>query len=434
MIFNVANNKAKAQAQRALLRRELGIERAFSKTLRAALNEAYAEAASQLEQQSTAVGLDALLDQWMPDLFSAYLLGYRRAGASFLRLVQDAMARLKFTRAPETKYIQDDFWFSFNKFIATHTGSRVTRVNKTTKKFVRRVIDKGVKDGKSYGEIAKDLRKKKRFNWRRAKRIARTEVHMVSNYSTQEAVKATRLEGEKEWVAFIDERTRVDHIKANGTRVAINDDFVVGGALMQYPGDPRGGAKNVVHCRCVLLYHTKRRAEQQRQRPAAKPVEFKPTKEMREAAQQYTGSHNVYINEALRKGKSLDDELAEEVKQMDLLLKKAPKYKGELYRGIGSDIWKTKKGKAIIKPGAVFSDKGYISTTSSKNYFKKNFMEDYKGVNCYIQAKRGVPISRYSQFKAEKEVLLPRGSKFKVLKAEQDKKNKNIWNVWLKEL
>ena len=34
----------------------------------------------------------------------------------------------------------------------------------------------------------------------------------------------------------------------------MNQDFNINGSLMQYPGDSRGGAKNVVNCRCVVLY------------------------------------------------------------------------------------------------------------------------------------------------------------------------------------
>ena len=81
---------------------------------------------------------------------------------------------------------------------------------------------------------------------------------MVSNYSMHTAVKATRIVTEKEWTAFLDERTRVSHATVSGQRIAMESDFVVGGARMAYPGDPRGGAKNVVHCRCVLLYFTRR--------------------------------------------------------------------------------------------------------------------------------------------------------------------------------
>ena len=34
----------------------------------------------------------------------------------------------------------------------------------------------------------------------------------------------------------------------------MDEDFTIGGAKMEYAGDPKGGAKNVVNCRCVIVY------------------------------------------------------------------------------------------------------------------------------------------------------------------------------------
>jgi hypothetical protein len=44
----------------------------------------------------------------------------------------------------------------------------------------------------------------------------------------------------------------------NGIRIPVNEDFLVNVKGNSYnmarPSDPRGGAVNVVNCRCVLLY------------------------------------------------------------------------------------------------------------------------------------------------------------------------------------
>ena len=34
----------------------------------------------------------------------------------------------------------------------------------------------------------------------------------------------------------------------------MDEDFSINGTLMQYPGDPKGGPRNVINCRCVLVY------------------------------------------------------------------------------------------------------------------------------------------------------------------------------------
>jgi len=34
----------------------------------------------------------------------------------------------------------------------------------------------------------------------------------------------------------------------------MDEDFIVGGMPMSFAGDSKGGAKNVVNCRCVIIY------------------------------------------------------------------------------------------------------------------------------------------------------------------------------------
>ena len=60
----------------------------------------------------------------------------------------------------------------------------------------------------------------------------------------------------------MDERSRDWHKAMNNTRVDINEDYVVntpiaGGQIvpkyMNFVGDPKGGASNVINCRCFQL-------------------------------------------------------------------------------------------------------------------------------------------------------------------------------------
>ena len=93
---------------------------------------------------------------------------------------------------------------------------------------------------------------------RRAALIARTETHGAASFANhqyhQELANDTGIEMMKKWVATADDRTRSDHADANGQVVAMDEDFTVGGAKMKHAGDPRGGAKNVINCRCVIVY------------------------------------------------------------------------------------------------------------------------------------------------------------------------------------
>lgn len=92
----------------------------------------------------------------------------------------------------------------------------------------------------------------------RAERIVRTEIIRASNLGEYLGAKATGLNIEKTWLTFVDNRTRDSHIAVNGEKRDINRSFLVGGKKMQYPGDPNGGAKETINCRCAVQYREKK--------------------------------------------------------------------------------------------------------------------------------------------------------------------------------
>ena len=96
------------------------------------------------------------------------------------------------------------------------------------------------------------------FSRVRAMRIARTETHSASSFASDRyndrVSKELGISMKKRWVSVGDARTRTTHANANGQVRSMDEDFQINGALMKHPGDPRGGAKNVVNCRCVVVY------------------------------------------------------------------------------------------------------------------------------------------------------------------------------------
>lgn len=89
----------------------------------------------------------------------------------------------------------------------------------------------------------------------RADTIARTEVMGAYNHGDNDTAVALAEYGpiEKEWLAAVDMRTRETHIEANGQVVPFNDDFIVGGVPMPFPG--QGPPEEVINCRCVVLHY-----------------------------------------------------------------------------------------------------------------------------------------------------------------------------------
>lgn len=133
---------------------------------------------------------------------------------------------------------------------------KVLGINTFSKKKIDKIIDKAIKEGKTMQQT-KDMLKKefKTMSDYRAMLIARTEVNAASNRGSLEGARQSKISDlKKEWLATLDSRTRPTHRSANGQIVALEESFTVGGNKMQYPGDPNGGSKETIRCRCTLAY------------------------------------------------------------------------------------------------------------------------------------------------------------------------------------
>ena len=124
---------------------------------------------------------------------------------------------------------------------------------------IRREIAKLRLEDMTLPQIARALQEKFTKLFRsRAALIARTETHNAvsrANHLYHSAVQEDLgLNMKKRWVAVNDGRTRSFHADANGQTVAMDEDFIVGGVPMSHAGDSKGGARNVINCRCVIVY------------------------------------------------------------------------------------------------------------------------------------------------------------------------------------
>ena len=148
------------------------------------------------------------------------------------------------------------------------SAEEITKITDASKDAVRGILNEAMEESLSVPQIAARLTKT--FDsWKgvRADTIARTESARAFNFG--KFTNAGKFDEEnpefvtvKTWVPTQDGRTREDHrasaIKGpNGEsrRSVLQDEFFkVGGKEMMYPLDQRGGAANVVNCRCVLTF------------------------------------------------------------------------------------------------------------------------------------------------------------------------------------
>lgn len=133
----------------------------------------------------------------------------------------------------------------------------------SAKRLLDSVVQEAIQDGKGIRAVTdalkndKFLRNLKRTSRFQAERIARTETLSAASYGeylgSQELFQKYGVTMGKYWIAKKDARTRNSHneMKRSET-IGAEEDFEVGGSKMQFPGDRRGGASQVINCRCAL--------------------------------------------------------------------------------------------------------------------------------------------------------------------------------------
>ena len=163
------------------------------------------------------------------------------------------------------RYRKQDSQFEtlIRDYYTLHGLAAVTNISNTTIRRLQQVLLAFEAEGLGVATIADEIFKSMRggYSRNRAAVIARTETHNAASFANHEIAATMNLPDlQKQWVSVSDDRTRSNHATMNGVRVPYDEDFDVpssfGTVRMSRPSDPRGGAENVINCRCVLLYVT----------------------------------------------------------------------------------------------------------------------------------------------------------------------------------
>lgn len=143
-----------------------------------------------------------------------------------------------------------------SKGLYTHLGENVDML----KKHITAQVSRGISTGMTYAQVAKQISGKMMGTYENpsgsmaySMRIARTEGHRIQCASAMDALESAKEKGAdvvKQWDAALDARTRESHQAVDGEIREVDKPFSNG---LMYPGDPSGGAAEVVNCRCALL-------------------------------------------------------------------------------------------------------------------------------------------------------------------------------------
>ena len=183
----------------------------------------------------------------------------------FTTLVESNDSRYK----PVLSKAVTDIGFGFNRVQAIedwmddYFSIREVQFSNISQRMTERILNNVSSEqleGIGVAEITRNIRK--RFTVvgkNQAALIARTETHSAAGYA-QNAYhsglsKDLGISMQKQWVATLDARTRSAHATMNGVQVGMDEDFSMpNGSVMGYTGDSRGGAANVINCRCAIVY------------------------------------------------------------------------------------------------------------------------------------------------------------------------------------
>lgn len=179
---------------------------------------------------------------------------YRRTIPVFAGM---ALGQIK-SRRVEKKAAQTMHEWLIARWVDREALRKATRIADTDRDDVLDAINRGLTDGLGTEEIARNIRKVSRLTPHRAATVARTETHAAATYGSIESVRQAERElgvrMTKEWLATKDDRTRPEHLAADGQKVSMDEKFTVGGELMDRPGDSNASAGNVIACRCAIIY------------------------------------------------------------------------------------------------------------------------------------------------------------------------------------
>ena len=124
-------------------------------------------------------------------------------------------------------------------------------------KKITRQITQGIIQGESLDDIATRLADTTSSQNRDAMLThARTAMTGAQNAGRQYQLGKAQDLGiklKKEWMATLDQHTRINHILLDGQKVNTDDDFEVDGLKIRYPGDPQAVPAMTYNCRCTMV-------------------------------------------------------------------------------------------------------------------------------------------------------------------------------------
>ncbi|OFV83294.1 MAG: hypothetical protein A2W26_04245 [Acidobacteria bacterium RBG_16_64_8] len=229
-------------------RRFTGVERDLAPIFRKMFTEEEAHAVELLQGARAVSGRTA--DECIDDAFN-----YAR-GAEAMAVALPIACEAGIQHALEALDLGDAFDFSIDdpaivEFMEEETARAVLHINETTRERLRATLTEGMSKGETTEQLVSRVNAVFRGRRDNAADIARTESEVAIQTTQNACWRASEVVVGKEWLSALIETTRPKHAAEHGNKVKMGELFPV--THMEHPGDPRGGADNVVNCICDML-------------------------------------------------------------------------------------------------------------------------------------------------------------------------------------
>lgn len=198
------------------------------------------------------------------ELFKLLMQMYTKSGVTMARYVYKTMPTVKQLESKATGRmgVSAQWLQAVKAYLAKYALQFVTDIMGTVREDMIDLFQKAENEGWSYEYLATKLLREGLAK-RRARVIARTEVHRGAMAGSVQGANTLEYVVQKEWLSGHDNRVRrvprdkYDHRKLNGEVKEMHEPFVNQEPIM-FPGDPEASKGNTIQCRCVLNYIPKR--------------------------------------------------------------------------------------------------------------------------------------------------------------------------------
>lgn len=199
------------------------------------------------------------------DIFKMYKELYGTVGVDYGKRINKDLEKIKKANV----LFNDALLREILLFLSNDGGLRITSVRDTLIQDIIKSIQKSLGENGTIVDLRNAIQaiisKNQTFYKWQSLRIARTETTTSSNYAAMQTALMSDLVLEKFWISIQnDGRTRTtpyDHLDMNNQKQELEKPFFVGGENIQYPGDTKASAGNVINCRCTVAFVPKRDAD-----------------------------------------------------------------------------------------------------------------------------------------------------------------------------